>query len=332
MNQDQPPVKAERAPTPKKLLDQVRDEMRVRHYALTTEQSYVEWMRRYILFHQKRHPREMGAAEVRGFLEHLAVERKVSASTQNQALNAIVFLYRHVLKMPLGELGEFTPAKRPRRVPEVLSREEVQRLLSLLGGTYQLIGKLLYGTGMRLLECLRLRVKDVDFDRNQITIHAGKGGKDRRTMLPQSLRGALQEHLARVKILHEEDLAKGNGRVELPQALAAKYPNADREWGWQYVFPATAWSRDPRSGIVRRHHVHENSVQRVVKEAARRARLAKAASCHTLRHSFATHLLEAGYDIRTVQELLGHKDVATTMIYTHVLNKPGLGVRSPLDS
>ncbi|MGD0650026.1 MAG: integron integrase [Verrucomicrobiia bacterium] len=313
------------------MLDQVRDLCRLKHYSIRTEQTYVDWITRFILFHHKRHPKEMGAVEVRRFLEHLAVNRNVAASTQNQALNALVFLYHQVLEQDLGNLGEVVRAKRPQRLPTVLTREEVNRLLSVLDGTYQLIARLLYGTGMRLLEGLRLRVKDVDFDRNHIIVRDGKGEKDRVTMLPESLRPALETHLRRVKALHEQDIAAGLGRVYLPYALHVKYPNADCEWGWQYVFPARGLSADPRSGRRQRHHVNETSVQRALKIAVRMAKLTKPASCHTLRHSFATHLLEAGYDIRTVQELLGHKDVSTTQIYTHVMRKPGLGVRSPLD-
>jgi len=329
-----------------KLLDQVRREIRLRHYSLRTEEAYVDWIQRYIQFHKAkpapdpsgggeasgwRHPRDMGAAEVRQFLEHLAADNNVAAATQNQALNALVFLYQGVLKIKLGELGEYARANKPARLPVVLARQEAQRLLAALPGTHQLIGQLLYGTGLRLLECLRLRIKDVDFERNQITVRDGKGFKDRVTMLPDKLKEELQRHLERVKLLHEQDLAQGGGRVHLPYALAEKYPNANREWAWQYVFPAKTVSIDPRTGERRRHHVHENAVQKAIKEAVRLAGLSKPANCHCLRHSFATHLLEAGYDIRTVQELLGHQDVATTQIYTHVMQKPGLGVRSPLD-
>jgi integron integrase len=315
---------------------------------LRTEEAYVDWIKRYIQFHKAkpapdapdsgggeangwRHPRDMGAAEVRQFLEHLAVDNNVAAATQNQALNALVFLYQGVLKIKLGELGEYARANKPARLPVVLARQEAQRLLAALPGTHQLIGQLLYGTGLRLLECLRLRIKDVDFERNQITVRDGKGFKDRVTMLPDKLKEELQRHLERVKLLHEQDLAQGAGRVHLPYALAEKYPNANREWAWQYVFPAKTVSIDPRTGERRRHHVHENAVQKAIKEAVRLAGLSKPANCHCLRHSFATHLLEAGYDIRTVQELLGHQDVSTTQIYTHVMQKPGLGVRSPLD-
>ena len=315
-----------------KLLDQVRTLCRLKHYSIRTEQTYADWIKRFILFHHKRHPKEIGAPEVRLFLEDLAVRRRVAASTQNQALNALVFLYHQVLEQDLGSIGEFARAKRPQRLPTVLTRDEVSRLLAGLDGTYRLIARLLYGTGMRLLEGLRLRVKDLDFDRNQIIIRDGKGEKDRVTMLPASLQTELRAHLERVHRLHENDLTAGNGRVYLPYALAEKYPNANQEWAWQYVFPAKSLSTDPRSGDRRRHHVDETSLQRAIKIAVRTARLTKPASCHTLRHSFATHLLESGYDIRTIQDLLGHKDVATTMIYTHVMTKPGLGVKSPLDN
>jgi len=318
-------------PRPVKLLDRVRVLCRRKHYSIRTEQAYVDWTRRFILFHRKKHPNDMGAIEVRQFLEYLAVKRNVAASTQNQALNALVFLYHQVLELDLGNIGNVVRAKRSQRLPTVLTREEVTRLLNAADGTYRLIARLLYGTGMRLLEGLRLRVKDIDFARNQISVRDGKGEKDRVTILPESLKSELWTHLARVKLLHEDDLAAGRGCVYLPYALSIKYPNAGREWGWQYVFPARGLSTDPRSGESRRHHIHETSLQRALKIAVRMAKLTKPASCHTLRHSFATHLLEAGYDIRTLQELLGHKDISTTQIYTHVLQKPGLGVRSPLD-
>ena len=305
--------------------------MRFKHYSLRTERTYQEWIKRFIFFHGKRHPREMGAVEVERFLSDLATTRKVAASTQNQAFNALLFLYREVLHQDWGELSPVERAKRPERLPVVLTRAEVGRLLAGLSGTHQLMGKLLYGTGMRLMECVRLRVKDLDFEQNQLTVREGKGFKDRVTMLPATLKGLLEEHLKRVKLLHEQDLASGHGRVYLPYALGQKYPEADREWGWQYVFPAASLSRDPRSTQMRRHHANEQGLQRAVKEAVRLAGIIKPASCHTLRHSFATHLLEAGHDIRTVQELLGHKDVTTTQIYTHVMAKPGLGVKSPLD-
>lgn len=319
-------------PNPKlKLLDQVSEVMRLKHYSLRTESTYREWIKRFILFHGKRHPNEMGAPEVSRFLSDLALTHHVAASTQNQAFNALLFLYREVLHRELGQLQEVTRAKRPQRLPTVLSKGEVDAVLAAMSGTFRLMATLLYGTGMRLMECVRLRVKDLDFAQNQIIVREGKGFKDRVTILPESLKEPLKEHLKRVKELHQRDLAGGNGRVYLPYALAEKHPSADREWGWQYVFPAASLSRDPRGGMVRRHHVNEQGLQRAVKEAVRLAGLTKPASCHTLRHTFATRLLENGYDIRTVQELLGHASVLTTQIYTHVMSKPGLGVRSPVD-
>ena len=314
-----------------KLLDQVQSEIRLRHMSRRTEEAYVGWIRRYVLFHGKRHPREMSAPEIREFLSHLAEVRDVAASTQNQALNALVFLYRQVLRLEIGNLGEIARARKPKRLPVVLTPDEVQRVLAQLDGVHWLAVGLLYGAGLRLLECLRLRVKDLDFAYHQITMRDGKGGTDRVTVLPISLETPLQRHLQRVRLVHEEDLDAGFGAVHLPGALARKYPNAATEWGWQYVFPASKRSRDPRTDIVRRHHLVENAVQRAVKRAVRKAGISKPASCHTFRHSFATHLLENGYDIRTLQELLGHKDVRTTMIYTHVLNRGGRAVRSPLE-
>ena len=316
---------------PKMLLEQVRDVLRLNHYAIRTEEAYVNWIKRFVLFHGKRHPREMGATEVEEFLTDLARVGNVGVSTQKQALNAIVFLYKLVLKLPFGVIEHLEKPKRPRRQPLVLTKEEATRIISAMEGTHQLMAKLLFGTGLRLLECLRLRVKDIDFAQNQIVVRHGKGDKDRITMLPQSLKPVIEEHLRRVKILHEGDLKAGFGRVYLPDALERKYPHADQQWGWQWVFPAKTLGVDPRSGERRRHHVHENSLQKAVHAAVRRSGLHKPASCHTLRHSFATHLLQSGYDIRTVQELLGHRDVSTTMIYTHVLNQGGLGVRSPID-
>jgi len=314
-----------------RLLDQVRSTLRTRHYSRRTEKAYVGWIRRYVIFNGKRHPREMGEAEVTRFLSHLAVERKVSASTQNQALAALLFLYRVVLGIELKWLDEMVRAKRPQRLPVVLTRREVRELLERLRGTTWLMTSLLYGSGLRLLECARLRVKDVDFERGEILVRDGKGRKDRVTMLPASVKGPLRAHLAQVWRMHAEDLRQGLGSVELPDALAQKFPNASREWGWQWVFPASRHYLIRATGERRRHHLHETVLQRAVKQAAREAGIAKPASCHTLRHSFATHLLEAGQDIRTIQELLGHRDVSTTMIYTHVLNRGGLGVRSPLD-
>lgn len=320
-----------------KLLDQARSVLRARYYSKRTERAYVDWMRRFILFHDKRHPLTMGEREVAAFLSHLAIVGKVSASTQNQALSALLFLYREVLGREVGWLGDTVKrATRPARLPVVLTPEEALAVLERLEGSFRLMGHLLYGAGLRLMECLRLRVKDVDFGYQQIVVRDGKGARDRVTMLPARVVEPLREHLHRVRQLHQEDVRAGFGRVWLPEALARKYPAADREWGWQYLFPAARRSRDPRAEgeaaeVERRHHVGEKSLQNAVRAALRRAGLTKPASCHTFRHSFATHLLERGQDIRTVQELLGHKDVSTTMIYTHVLNRPGLGVRSPLD-
>lgn len=316
---------------PPKLLDQVRDRLRVKHYSIRTEQTYVHWIKRYIFFHGKRHPKDLGARDIEAFLTHLAVEGKVSASTQNLAKSSLLFLYREVLEIELPWLENVTQAKAPKRLPVVLTVGEVQDVLSRLTGTHALIASLLYGGGMRLMEAVRLRVKDVDFARHEIVVREGKGFKDRVTMLPEAVVAPLRSHLAKVKAMHEEDLAQGYGEVYLPFALDKKYPNAGREWGWQYVFPSRNLSVDPRSGATRRHHVDEKGVQRAVKQAVRDAGLTKPATPHTLRHSFATHLLQSGYDIRTVQELLGHSDVSTTMIYTHVLNKGGRGVVSPLD-
>ncbi len=317
--------------SPPKLLDQVRDKLRVKHYSIRTEQVYADWIKRYILFHGKRHPKEMGAQEVEAFLTHLAVAGKVAAATQNQAKSALLFLYREVLEIQLPWLDNVTQAKAPKRLPVVLTVSEVQAVLSRLNGAYLLIASLLYGGGMRLMEVVRLRVKDVEFVRREIIVREGKGFKDRVTMLPAAVIDALKAHLIKVKALHDDDVAQGLGEVYLPFALDKKYPNAGREWGWQYIFPSKNLSIDPRSGKTRRHHLDEKGVQRAVKQAVRDAGLTKPATPHTLRHSFATHLLQNGYDIRTVQELLGHSDVSTTMIYTHVLNKGGKGVVSPLD-
>ena len=318
-------------PKPRKLLDQVRDCIRLKHYSYRTEQTYVYWIRRYILFHNKRHPTEMGGAELETFLTHLAVAKKVSASTQNQALNAIIFLYRHVLKQPLDIKIDAVRAKRSRYLPTVLTPTEVTAVLKHLSGVHQLLAKLLYGSGLRLNEALWLRIKDLDFSQRQIVVRDAKGGKSRVTMLPASLIDDLKIHLRNVRRLHHRDLSQGYGSVYLPFALERKWPNADRQWIWQFVFPAQRFFKDPRSGVVRRHHLHESGLQRAIKQAVRRAEIQKRVSCHTFRHSFATHLLQNNYDIRTVQELLGHKDVKTTMIYTHVLNRGGRGVRSPLD-
>lgn len=314
-----------------RLLDQVRDAIRVRHYSLRTEASYLQWIKRFILFHNKRHPRDMGEQEITAFLSHLAVNKNVAASTQNQALSAILFLYKEVLHKELDWLDKVVRAKRSVRVPEVLSPEQVRQLLKQLTGVHQLVARLLYGTGMRIMEVLRLRVQDVDFHYRQITVRNGKGNKDRVTVLPDSLVQPLQAHLARVQVLHKKDLSEGFGRVYLPYALDEKYPNAGREWPWQYVFPASVRSVDPVSKEIRRHHLFEQNVQRAIKQAVADLGFSLRVRTHTLRHSFATHLLEGGADIRTVQELLGHSDVKTTMIYTHVLQRGGRGVRSPLD-
>ncbi|GLI35538.1 integron integrase [Desulforhabdus amnigena] len=318
-------------PKEPKLLDRLRNKIRLKNYSIRTEKAYVNWNKRYILFHKKRHPREMGAREVEEFLTHLAVEKNVSASTQNQALSAILFLYKEVLGIELPWLENVQRAKRPERIPVVFTKTEVTALLARLDGIHWLMGNILYGAGLRLMECVRLRVKDIDFEYGQIAVREGKGQKDRITMLPNSIRTELQRHLDRVRLIHESDLIDGFGEVYLPYALERKYPGAGKEWGWQYVFPAGSRSLDPRSGKIRRHHLDEKLLQRAVKKAIQAAGIHKQGSCHTLRHSFATHLLEAGYDIRTVQELLGHKDVSTTMIYTHVLNRGGKGVISPAD-
>jgi integron integrase len=314
-----------------RLLDIVRDAIRRRHYSVRTEESYVHWIRRFIYFSGRRHPRELGAPEVTGFLNHLARECNVAASTQNQALSALVFLYREALGTPLPWLDELERAQRPARLPTVLTPLEARGLLGRMRGTRWLMGSLLYGAGLRLRECLKLRVKDVDFGYRQLVVRDGKGAKDRVTMLPTPLAEPLKRQIAHVRLIHERDLASGYGTVELPDALARKYPRAQYELSWKFVFPSHRLSHDPRSGAVRRHHLYENYLTRAVKQAARAAGIVKLVSCHTLRHSFATHLLESGYDIRTVQELLGHADVSTTMIYTHVLNKGGRGVASPLE-
>ena len=314
-----------------RLIEQVRDRMRRLGLATRTEEAYVGWIRRFILAHGKRHPRDMGAREVESFLTVLATRGQVAAATQNQALAALLFLYRQVLGIDLPWMDEIRRAKRPERVPLVLGREEVRAVLAEMRGPTWLMASLLYGSGLRLLECLRLRIQDVDFGRREITVRNGKGGKDRRTMLPAGLVEPLLGQVVEARRTHARDLAGGNGEVWLPNALARKFPNAARETGWQYVFPAASRSMDPRDGCIRRHHMGETVLQRAVRAAVRAAGISKPASCHTLRHSFATHLLEAGYDIRTIQELLGHSDVATTQIYTHVLNRGGNAVLSPLD-
>lgn len=316
---------------PRRLLDQVRDAVRMRHYSYRTEQAYVGWIRRFVLFNDKRHPAELGQAEVTRFLSALAVQGGVSASTQNQALAALLFLYREVLHAEVGWLDHLVRAKRPARLPVVLTRAEVEALLAGMHGVAWIMATILYGSGLRLMECHRLRVKDVDVARREILVREGKGNKDRITMLPACVVEPLTTHLQRVATVHRRDREAGFGRVLLPEALARKYPNADREWGWQWIFPASKLSRDPRGGQRRRHHLHESVLQRAVHAAAQAAGFSKPVGPHTLRHCFATHLLEAGYDIRTVQELLGHRDVSTTMIYTHVLNRGGRAVESPAD-
>lgn len=313
------------------LLDQAREKIRTLQYSLRTEQAYLDWVKRYLLFTQgKRSPKDMGSAEVRAFLTHLAVDQKVAAATQNQALNALLFLHKRVLQKDLGDIGDFDRAPKAERRPLVLSPEETRNVIDCLEGRFRLMGVLLYGTGLRLMELVRLRVRDVDFQLNQINVRDGKGEKERVTMLPRTSRAELETHLAQVKRLHEMDLAEGNGAVELPPAMEQKHPTAVKDWEWQYVFPSKSLSQDNR-GVIRRHHIHETTLQTAVKKAVRRAGLGKPATVHTFRHSFATHLLEAGYDVRTVQELLGHKALSTTMVYTRVLNNGVKGVRSPAD-
>ena len=319
------------AGTEKKLVERQREAIRSRHYRRRTEKTYWYWVRYFVFFHGKRHPAEMGAPEVTAFLSWLATERNVAAATQNQALSALLFLYKHVLGVELPWLGELVRAQRPVRLPSVLSEAEVRRLLACVSGATRLMVGLLYGAGLRQIECLSLRVKDVDFAYRQVLVRDGKGARDRVTMLPENLVQPLQEHLGRVRALHGRDVKDGFGGVRLPYALARKYPRAARDWKWQYVFPSASRSPDPEGGVLRRHHVHPDTLSRAVGRAALRAGIEKRVSCHTLRHSFATHLLERGYDIRTVQELLGHSDVSTTMIYTHVMNKGARGVKSPLD-
>lgn len=320
--------------TKPRLLDQVRARMRLKHLSLRTEESYIAWIKRFILFHDKRHPQEMGEGEIIAFLSYLAQEQGVSASTQNVAFAALLFLYREVIGRGFPQLAGVVRAKPVSRVPVVLTRVEVRRVLAHLSGVHHLMASLLYGSGLRLMECVRLRVKDISFEPNQLIVHDGKGGNSRVTMLPQSIKEPLRAHLAHAQVQHTLDAQQhrcGGGSVYIPEALARKYPQAHREWRWQYVFPAARASLDPRTGAERRHHLSENMLQRAMKLAVAHAGVNRLASCHTLRHSFATHLLEDGYDIRTVQELLGHKDVRTTMVYTHVLNRGGRGVWSPLD-
>lgn len=316
---------------PVKLLDKVRQRIRLKGYSIRTEKSYVEWIRRYILFHNKRHPKTMGKAEIEAFLSDLVMTRNVAPSTQNQAFNAILFLYVQVLEIKMPEDIQAIRSKKPVRVPTVMSRDETNRLIGLMRGIHQLMAKVMYGSGLRSMECLRLRVKDIDFELNQITVRDGKGRVDRHTVFPDVIKHALKEHLQYVHSLHRNDLRNGFGRVYLPYALSRKYPNSETAWGWQYVFPSQQLSKDPRSGKKRRHHMHESSIRKAISRAVKLSGIIKPIGCHTLRHSFATHLLMDGYDIRTVQELLGHKDVKTTMVYTHVLNRGGRGVVSPLD-
>ncbi len=314
-----------------KLLDKVRDELRLRHYSIRTEQSYIAWIIRYLKHYDNKHPREMGNAEIQRYLTHLAVKGKVSSSTQNQALSALIFLYRHVLKTEQVDSINAIRAKRPERLPVVMTHEEAMSVINAMQKTHWIMGMLLYGGGLRSMECLRLRVKDVDFEQNQVIVREGKGAKDRMTILPDTIKTALRKHLKSVKELHRNDLESGGGSVWMPNALDRKFPNASRQWAWQYIFPSKKLSTDPRSGDIRRHHLNESSLHKAVKTAARNAGILKPVSPHTFRHSFATHLLQDGYDIRTVQELMGHADVSTTMIYTHVLNKGPLAVRSPAD-
>ena len=315
-----------------KLLDQVRNAIRTRHYSYRTEQAYVQWIKRFILFHNKRHPLEMAEPEINHFLTYLAVQKKVASSTQNQALCAILFLYKEILGTEIGKLTNLVWAKKPKRLPIVFSRDEVKNVLCQLSGAKWLMANLLYGAGLRHIECLRLRIKDIDFDYNEILVRAAKGDKDRRTLLPQRIKEKLHKQVVNVKKLHDSDLENGLGTVSLPNALEQKYPNAIFEFPWQYVFPARHFSKDPKTGRKQRHHVGEDVLPRALRGAIKKAVLTKRGTCHTLRHSFATHLLEDGYDIRTVQELLGHADVKTTMVYTHVLNRGGKGVKSPADT
>jgi len=322
-------VQSKETPT---LLDRFRAALRLRHYSYRTEQSYAQWVKRFIVFHDMKHPKDLGKDAVGKFLTHLAVEGNVSSSTQNQALSALVFLYKDVLKAPFGFLDDLERAKPSDHLPVVFTPEEARKVLSYLDGDAWLKAGLLYGAGLRLMECVRLRVKDIDFDGRRLFVRDGKGAKDRATLLPEALMEPLQRQLERVKVWHDQDLKEGFGEVYLPDALDRKFPNAVREWAWQYVFPSKKRSADPRTGKIRRHHVDEKSLQRAVVEAVRRSGIPKPGSCHTFRHSFATHLLQAGYDIRTIQQLLGHSNVSTTMIYTHVANMGKTGVRSPLDA
>ncbi len=318
---------------PKKLLDQLRDAIRLKQYSPRTEKTYLHWVREYILFHNKRHPREMGVAEINQFITHLVVERKASASTQNQAISAILFLYRSILNINLDQSSlEFIRPKKGKRVPTVLSKDEARAIIANMSQPYKLMAQIMYGSGLRLMECLRLRVKDIDFENHHILVFDGKGGDDRVTMLPDSIIATLRQHLENVNAIHRKDVAKGFGSVYMPYGLDKKFPTAHKQWIWQYLFPASTLFTDPETGITRRHHIHETALQKEIRNATRIAKVDKRVTPHTFRHSFATHLLQSGYDIRTVQELLGHKDVKTTMIYTHVLQRGGLAVKSPLDN
>jgi len=315
----------------KKLLDLVRESLRLKHYSIRTEDAYVNWIKRYIIFQNKTHPSKLSEKHIREFLSYLAIKKKVAPSTQNQAFNAIIYLYKNVLKIELGELDDIERAKQQKKIPVVFSPAEAKSVLANMSGVNKLMASLLYGTGMRLMECIRLRVKDVDFSNNRIIVRDGKGNKDRVTILPETLIDILKLQIKRVKIIHEQDLLDGFGSVYLPYAIERKYPSAEKSFGWQYLFPASKNSKDPRTGKIHRHHINESVLQKAVKSAIQKIKFKQPASCHTFRHSFATHLLANGYDIRTIQELLGHENVKTTMIYTHVLNKGGLAVRSPLD-
>lgn len=315
----------------KKIIEKVRREIRCLHYSFRTEQTYSQWISRFLAFHEDKALNHLSASEIKEYLEYLAVDRAVSASTQNQALNAIIFLFKKVFNKDPGDIGEFSRARRPVRLPIILSKIEVAHLLKVMSEPYALMAGLLYGCGLRVMECVRLRVKDIDFDQSMIVVRDGKGQKDRITILPDRYKASLQTHLQYVRNIHQDDLKRGFGNVYIWPSLARKYKTISKEWIWQYVFSSSKLSVDPRSGQTRRHHIHETVLQRSVKKATMNANINKRVTCHTLRHSFATHLLESGYDIRTVQELLGHADVSTTMIYTHVLNKPGLAVKSPVD-
>ncbi|MBI5963779.1 MAG: integron integrase [Chloroflexi bacterium] len=321
------------SPQGKKLLDQFRDNIRLKQYSYRTEKTYIQWVREYILFHNKRHPREMGVTEINQFITHLVVERKASASTQNQAISAILFLYRNTLHIELDQSSlNFIRPKKGKRVPNVLSAQEARAVISNMTGSYKLMAQIMYGSGLRLVECLRLRVKDIDFENHRILVYDGKGGDDRVTMLPDSVIAPMRQHLAQIKAMHQKDLVAGHGSVQMPFALDKKYPAAHKQWIWQFIFPAPTLYTETETGITRRHHIHETALQKAIRAAAKITKLDKRVTPHTFRHSFATHLLQNGYDIRTVQELLGHKDVKTTMIYTHVLQRGGLAVKSPLDS